>query len=72
MGFGNSKPDIIERNNIKTERSDKRGTMNDDATIEYIQKAKDCTCYIINEKIIILQALVFFVKFLIQKIKIFF
>ena len=23
--------------------------MNDDATIEYIQKANDCTCYIINE-----------------------
>ncbi len=49
MGAGNSKPDIIEKNNIKKESSDKRGTMNDDATIEYIQKAKDCTCYIINE-----------------------
>ena len=48
MGAGESKS--IDRRKIKNEKSDKRGYMDDETTEEYIQKAKNSTCYIINEK----------------------
>lgn len=41
---------IIDRRKIKNEKSDLRGFMDDETTEEYIQKAKNSTCYILNSK----------------------
>ena len=42
--------DSINNNKIKNEKSDLRGVMDDEITMEYIQKAKYSTCYIKNKE----------------------